>query len=482
LRIQFPSGSFPGSRPQEAAGRLINALAEPIGEGRATPFKIIRSPGVAPFTNPGALSTLTGFRGMAYMRGTIYAAYKDNLVKFTEAAPTMTVVAASPPALAGTGPVFFATDQNATPHNVLVPANNGGAYVFDAASVSATPIVGVSAAIDVTYGLGFFYYALANGQCFSSTLPNTADSGPFVTAESKADQLRRCVWFQDQLYLMGTQTIEIYGKPINIGAGQFPLTKVTTVQRGIISNKAVTAYEDGIDLGIVFVANNYQVCRLNGYLPERISTPDIERAIQATVDKAQIECTSFIVDTHVFMKIKSPEWCWFYDFTTQKWHERQSYLSVTSRLLQAIYTGARWLIADSNSNIIGEAKPAVYTEFTSPLMWRIDSVPIQAFPNRVVCGPAHFNFVTGTGIVPPPSPELLNPTLQVAWSDDGGTSFCNPVVRPFGMSQRVKQLITVYLTGSFGPQGRVWRLTCTDAVYVSLLDGDMPRIAKREAA
>ena len=482
MRIQLPVSSSPGTRPQEGAGRLINAMAEPIGEGRATPFKIIRSPGVTAFSNPGTLTTLQGFRGMAFLAGTVYAAYKDTLVRFTESSPTMTRIDLTDTVMSGDGPVFFAVDQNVVPNKILVRAKLGGAFTFTDSAISDTAIVNLNTAVDVTYGLGFFYYALPDGRCFSSSLPNTADASMFTKAESKPDQLLRCIFFQDQLYLMGTSTIQIYGKPFNTGAGEFPLTPITTVQRGLISNKAVTAYEDGIDLGLCFVGNNYQVCRLNGYLPERISTPDVERDIAATVNKAQIEATSFIVDTHVLMKIRSPQWCWIYDFTTQKWHERASYLQLTSRLLQAVYTGTRYLVGDQDSNVVGEFRNEVYSELGKPLVWRVESLPVQAFPRRVLCGPVHFNFVTGVGLIPPPSPELLDPTMQIEWSDDGGSNYTNPVLRPLGRAERVSQLVTVYLTGSFGPQGRVWRLTCSDAVYLSLLDGDMPRITAREAA
>lgn len=483
MRIQFPTSSFPGSRPQESAGRLINAVAEPLGEGRAIAYKIIRAPGVEAFSNPGVLTGLENFRGMAYMRGTIYVAFNDVLVSFTEATPDMVRIDNTDVVMSGGGPIFFATDQNVVPNKILARPVLGGAFTFTDAAISDTAIVNVETAIDVTYGLGFFFYALPDGRCFSSSLPNTADAGPFTKAESKPDNLLRCVFFQDQLYLMGSSTIEIYGKPFNTGANEFPLTKVTAVQRGLIGNKAVSGFEDGIDLGIVYVANNFQVVRLNGYLPERISTPDVERDIMNTDDKSTIECTSFIADTHIYLKVRSPSWCWVYDYTTQKWHERQSYLSITSRLLQSVYTGRRWLIGDDNSEIIGSVLPEHYFEFGQPLVWQVDSVPVQGFPNRVVCGPAHFNFVVGVGMVlPENTPNVLTPNVGIAWSDDGGRNFNSPRLRSLGQMEDGKQIVTAYLTGSFGPYGRVWRLTVSDPVYVGLLDGDMPRIKKRDAA
>jgi len=455
------------------------------------PFKIIRQPGVESYGNPGALE-LENFRGMTFVEGTVYVAFDNHLVSFNEGTPTYGDIGPGAIIMAGGGPVFFARDQAQPPHQILVPASAGGAYEYTAAGITTSPITNAGTAIDVVYGTGFFFYLLPNGRVYCSSLPNTPDAVAFATAESKPDGALRLIYFGDQLYIMGKESIEVWGKPINTAAGQFVLNKITTIPRGMISNKACSGFENGVDLGVCFVGNNHQVCRLNGYLPERISTSDVERSIEATIDKTRIECTSYFGDNHAYLKVRTNEWCWVYDFTTQTWAERQSYLSTTSRLLQAIYTGTRWLVGDADSAVIGWIRADRRREFERPLIWQVDAVPTKGFPNRAVVGPVHFEFVVGVGeidivegtaiVSTIDDSTRVNPRVEISWSDDGGENFTYPELRELGGQRNSKQLIRVFLTGSLGPYGRVWRLRCSDPVYVSLMNGDMPRIKQRDAA
>ena len=232
--------------------------------------------------------------------------------------------------------------------------------------------------VDVCFGMGFFFFATTTGRCIASALNDTAINAlDFTTAASKPDSLLRCIFFQNQLYLCGPDSIEVWGLPVNSVA--FPLNLVTTIARGIIGARAITGYENGIDLGLVFISGNCQVMRLNGYQPERISQPDLERLIFRTADSSTIEMTSFISDAHMYLKVKAPTFCWMYDFTTQMWHERNSYLSATSRLKQAVYAawfGAPiWIVGDENSGDIGRVLGTVYDEFGSPLPWQMYSKP-----------------------------------------------------------------------------------------------------------
>jgi hypothetical protein len=47
--IPFPFTSAPGQLPQDSAGRLVNAFAEPLTQGARAPFKIRRAPGLRQF-------------------------------------------------------------------------------------------------------------------------------------------------------------------------------------------------------------------------------------------------------------------------------------------------------------------------------------------------------------------------------------------------------------------------------------------------
>ena len=70
--------------------------------------------------------------------------------------------------------------------------------------------------------------------------------------------------------------------------------------------------------------------------------------------------------------------------------------------------------------------------------------------------------------------NIVDPTVAISWSDDGGNSFGNPLLRSLGEVARVKSArVSVKNTGMTGQQGRKWRLQVSDPVYTALLGGAM---------
>lgn len=583
MQIEFSTGSYPGQIPQEGAGRLINAIAEKMGDD----LKYVRSPGVIRWATPPPADNVTNFRGGAYLGNTLWVAYQNSLYQSTAPAGGILTKVPDPGAVfLGGDPVFFTQNMRATAGgpDIIAAQANGGAYVLTPGAVTVHPSTGgnlpVAQVVDVTFGLGFFFYGISDGRVFASGLNSTSvNAVDFTTANTKPDGLYRVVWFGQQLYICGPDSIEVWGQPIN--ATGFPLNLVTTIPRGIVGPRGITGFENGFDLGLVFCSKNNQIMRLNGYQPERISVPDLERRIALITDNSLIELTVFNVGGHMFLKVKSPVWTWIYDFSTQTWHERQSWLSLTSRMKQCWFAfGNVWLCGDENSADIGLITGQAFDEFNNPLLWWMDSKPVAAFPHRVVVGPAHFGFAPGTGntnmpirsiagvsqassvaplifttqqlhnfavgdtvyfsglnglvgtsgsgalisqvngrqflisaIVSPVSfavtdlnglipdstswtaylgggavrkqnvpPNALQPTVQIAWSDDGGVNYVPPQLRALGAQGQSEQLIRCFLTGSMTPYGRIWRIQVSDPVYVAFKGADMPRIGKREAA
>ena len=469
MKIEFPTSSNPGFVPQEGDGRLINAMVEKTGDQ----IKWIRQPGVTEW----ATSENVTFRGLAISRdNVVYAAYNETLNRVDSSIGGAQVLVGT---LSGSGKARFAFNQNVTPDQVVV--SSGITSIFTTSTVSAYPDVDLPTVVDVCFGIGFFFFVTSSGRCYSSGINTTTiDAAHFVSAESKPDGLLRCLYFNDQLYLLGPDSIEVWGKPINLAL--FPLNRVTVIPRGIAGPDCVTGTENGIDLGLIIISKNDQVMRINGYTPERISVPDVERAIANTADKTTIEMTSFVNDGHMFVKVRSPTWCWMYDLTTQCWVERKSYLSDTSRTAQALSAHGFWIVGDKDSGNLGKINAHDYTEYDQPLIWECWSKRPEPFPFRAVFGPAYFDFVPGQGEATGLDPIQTNPRVNVSWSDDGGLSFV-----PFRLCDLGRQGVTrlaakVHLTGSTGPYGRIWKVRVSDPVYISFRGGDAPKISRRAVA
>jgi len=464
--IIFPTSSYPGARPQESAGRLINAIAEPLGDGAPNKAKIIRAPGV---TASFATSSETIFRGISReLVGNVYVAYSGKLKRFGSAGGAMTNVGN----LAGTGYVGFARNNKTPTPDFVAVADGDGAFSFTSGSVASFADADLPQPNDVCYGLGFFFFTIGDGRIFATDSEAvTVNALNFTTASGKPDTLLRCVFWGDQLYALGTNSIEVYGRPINATA--FPLTAIVTIPYGIAGKRCVTGFEDGMDVGICVIAGNNQVFALNGYTPSRISQPDIERQLAAVTDKSLIAMSSFVAGGHRCIKITGPAFTWVYDFVTQTWHERQSYLKLFWRARDATFAFNRWFCGDSDSGNVGEILETTFTDFGQPMVWQAESAPGQSFPEQIAVVSAYINFVPGTGVATGADPIQTNPRVNISWSRDGGTNWGDPVIRRLGRQAESDVTVTVNRIGQAFRHGVRFRLVVSDPVYVGLMGGGM---------
>jgi hypothetical protein len=81
---------------------------------------------------------------------------------------------------------------------------------------------------------------------------------------------------------------------------------------------------------------------------------------------------------------------------------------------------------------------------------------------------ADFNFVTGVGDALGPDPSATVPTVGISWSNDGGFTYGNEIIRQLGR-QSVASRIVVLKSGQTSNIGRRWRLRVSGEIYVALL-------------
>ena len=181
-----------------------------------------------------------------------------------------------------------------------------------------------SASID-----GFFVFTVSDGKVWATD--NNAVTIPalsFGTAENKPDGLIRGVPWAGQLFLFGPSTTEVWA---NAGTIPFPFARSVVIPRGLAGPFCVTGFEDNFSRALVWVADDNSVVQLNGYLPQKISPPDLDGLIErepvdASGSKRTLEMSSFMSRGHAFILLSSPTWSWVFDLNTNKWAERTSHL------------------------------------------------------------------------------------------------------------------------------------------------------------
>lgn len=461
-RIVFPLSTSPGEKFVEGAGRLINCFAEPRGAGADVPYVIKRSPGAQAFAATG----FSTYRGGILLGSNFFVAF-DNQVVRLDSNGTVTSVAA----LSGTDKVFWARNNNVSPQLVVVCED--GPFEVTTGAVTTYSDADVGSPNAVCFLDGFFFFTYGNGTCIASDINDvTIDPANVATAEFKPDGLLRPIPWNGQLWLFGTQSIEVWaGNPTN--ATGFPFNRVTTISRGLLSAHAVAGHEDGFGDALIFVGDDDRVYILNGYQPVAISPPDLDRRIEECARNGdELEATVYKAGGHAFWELSCSNWTWVFNVNNQKWHERASYLQKRSRLTQAQFAFSKWLCGDTLSDSVLEITDETAQEKAGPFVARAESLATEKFPNRIRVPRADFEFATGVGIAVGTDPIQTDPSVRIAWSDDGGLNWSNPLIRKLGRQARTEQRVTVLNTGLSGPNGRKWRVDLSDPVHLGLMGGE----------
>lgn len=463
VAIPFPVSTYPGSQTSQGAGRLINARAEPLGTGARGAAVRNRVPGLSVF---GTSSEAT-FRGALLNGTTLYVAFDGVVKKLTSAGGAVAAV----DDLDGTDRVFFAKN-NKRPTADIVLVCQAGTFTLASDTIADLNDSDLPAAVDVCFLDGYFFFGIADGRVFASGLnATTVGANDYITSEAKSDQLYRVIPWNGQLLVCSSGSIEVWSNTAN--ASGFPFTRAAVIQRGIVGQGAVAGYEDGFGKALVIIGDDNAVHMLNGYQPVKISTPDLDRLIEAVADKDTIDSYVYIVAGQPIYVITTADWTWEYNLATQAWNERQSYRMTRWRGSRSFNAFGKWLCGDTESGNILTISSAAHDEVGEPLIAEVWSSPVQQFPNRVRCPRADFDFSMGVGLVTGLDPNETDPRVEISYSDNGGFSFSLPRLRPIGKIGRPLNRVTLFNNGTSGAQGRIWKVRMSDPRPFGLMGGDM---------
>ena len=464
--IPFALSSSPGERAHEAGGRLINCFAEPLGENGPAKQKWTRSAGLSVF----ASQATQGFRGAILVNDKIYAAF-SGVVKTFDADGTEALIGS----LSGTKPVTWARNNAATPDIQCVDPDNG-AFTVTSSSVSSYSGGGsLPSPNSVCAQDGYIFWSVGDNSIFAAG-PNsiTLNSQTFTTVQSRpTGGLLRVIPYKGLLLAFCTKFAEIYSNAAN-PFPSFPYSRLSVFDRGLIGPNAIAGYEDGFGK-LAWVGDDFGVHRLNAsFEPEKISPPDLDRAIRSVADKSTIRAGCYVHDGRSFLTISSPAWTWEFNWNTEKWNERASFSSgllTRWRGLGGISAFDKWILGDDQTGDLLMVDPTVFTEAGERMLWRIESGPVINFPNGQRIARADFEFVPGVGVATSTDNSIIAPQVAISWTRPDGVTFGNPLLRELGQQANGRRRVFVTNTGRAGPNGRRWRLDITDPVYIGLIGG-----------
>ena len=360
MELQVATNS--GQAEQVNAERLVNIYAESsTGKSR---IRLTGTPGLTLFSTIGG----SPVRGMCVHDEVLYVV-TNNLYSVGSGG-----TATSLGAIAGTGIV-----QMASSGVQLVVVVDGVIYTYDTAFATVVD-VDAPAALTVDYLDGYHIFSDGSGSFYISALYDAEDHDAldFASAESNPDNIVRVFVDHRELILFGTETVEIW---VNTGGADFPFER----QPGAISEKGICGPNAvaKIDNSVVWIDQNGVVRRMaEGYAPARISTHEVERALNDGT-LADAECFAYSQEGHEFFVMTVPgAGTWVFDAATSLWHERQSFGDTRWRARGYALAYGKHLVGDYLSGKVYELDYDVFEENGTLMLAEMIFPPIYNGSNR----------------------------------------------------------------------------------------------------
>lgn len=478
LPVPFSRNAYESRSRPLSSQRLVNLYAEAAPEDGKSPIVLYGTPGQITFGAQSTIDTELGeplktedgdalllesslpVYGMHVMGSTLFVV-TGGQVSIMDSAGRFESIGDI-----GLNSSFVQMEDNGT--ETVILKSDGTAYIATTTSVTEITDPDYQLASSVTVMDGYHIFSKQkSGQFFISGLNDAAnyDALDFATAEGRADDIVRVFADHRELWIFGKETIEVW---YNSGNKDFPFERIqgAFIERGCaaklsVAKEANTLYWLGDDL-IIYQARQY--------LPERISTHAIEKAL---LEKDNIEdAVSFIYtqEGHKFYILTFPAsgGTFVYDIATGLWHERESFDKNIWRACTHAFAFGKNLVGDCEVGLVSELVLDVYQENGETIRRIAQSPNMFAGNNRFIIDMLRIDLDAGVGLVGDHSLALDGDAIaMLSWSDDGGHTFSNERFASFGKVGEYKNRLVWRALGQ--SRQRMFRITITDPVKVAIL-------------
>ena len=300
-------------------------------------------------------------------------------------------------------------------------ATNTFAQVTDADLPSR---VGFVTSID-----GYFVVIENNtGRFYISSLRDGVnwDALDFATAESNPDELLCCKNALGQLWLLGSNTSEIW---TNTGASDFPFSRIS----GAIMEVGVLAPHSVQDVGnsIFWLGRDKRgggiVYRANGFVPQPISNEPINIMIGKADKPEDITSWTYQEDGHTFYALTGGglETTLVFDLDTGQWHERSfnNNGNLSPHLAQCVtYAFNKQLVGDRRNGKIYEMSLDYYDDNGEEIVSERIFTHFSDMDQRIRYNALEISMETGVGNL---TGDGQTPLISMQLSKDGARTWSN---------------------------------------------------------
>jgi hypothetical protein len=483
-----------------ADARMVNLFPEIVPEAGKEPAFLNRAPGLRLLTTVG-----TGpIRGVRTVGTDLYVVSGRYLYKVT------TSYVATQLGLVTDASTPVSMSDNGTQ---VVIACDGPMFVYNTitnvfAQVTDPDFPG---ALTVSFLDGYFVFIEPSSQKVWVTElndPLSVDPLDFASAEADPDNLVSSIVDHGQVWLFGTNSVEVW---YNSGNADFPLQPIDGAFNEI--GCAATFSVAKLDNSLFWLGSDRRgkgiIYRANGYSGTRVSTHAIEWQIQQYPDISDAVAYTYQQDGHSFYVLSFPSGnaTWVYDAATQAWHERAGWNNgafTRHRSNCQTYFNNVNAVGDYQNGNIYAFDLDKYSDHDRIQKWLRSWRALPTGQNNLKRTAQHslqLDLETGVGLAgddplvpfPPEEPTLYldfvnqqyniytpnfvqgsNPQVMLRWSDDGGHTWSNENWISIGkIGEYYRRAIWRRLGMTLKLRDRVYEVSGTDPVKIAIMGAEL---------
>ena len=390
-------------------------------EGSLSQEVLYGIPGISELGTSGTSSSAN--RGGHTMDGIPYVVNGDGLFRVNEVVGfTITYALQRLGDITGTGRVSMA--DNGTQLIILVPGGDG--YIYNHVSNVFVQITDIDFTANgnpqmVAFIDGYFCCTTDTKKFIVSDLNDGTSWSAldFGSAETDPDVIVAPIVLNNQLFIAGSSTIEAFQ---NQGGAGFPFQR-----NGLYLAKGVSAPFSLIVFQTTFmfvgggVNESPAIWTFAGNSVQKISTRAIDNVLASLtkVQVAGIYAWTYAQNGSYFIGFALPDSTFVYDMTSQKWHERKSYIDEAQgryRISSIMQAYNRVIASDYYDGRIGELDPNLYTEYTNTIIRTVATQPFQNNMLSFFVPSLELTVESGVG-----NADSLDPVMMMERSLDGKT-------------------------------------------------------------
>jgi hypothetical protein len=440
------------------AQRTVNMYPEVSASSTSkTPAKLVSAPGLQSFCDFTAVGD-RGVRGMlVFDANSLFVVTGPKVLRVT-AAGVATVIGAI---TSVDTPVSMATNGI----NVVFVTGTE-AYVIDPAANTVTKYVDANFfGADAVYFInGSYLFNQPNSGKFWGMKPYSTTIDPlwFATAEATPDALITLAVANQEVWLFGTQTLEVWAPD---PTQPFPYSKIpgVLIEQGCAAKSSVARMNGSL----FFLSANDQgqgvVFRTQGLATSRISDHSLEQEIATYPVISDAIGFTYAAEGHYFYMLTFPTQniTWVYDMTSATWHQR-AWLDITGTFSRHrgnchVFFGGANIVGDWNRGKLYKMSTLLYTDDGNPLV-RLRTAPhLSKGGTKVSYNNIEFAIETGVGLQ---SGQGSDPQVKLRWSDDYGHTFRNARMKSIGKAGNFRQRVRFLRLGQ--ARDRVFELSYSE--------------------